>query len=84
VTSKGIEPTGYAATLPRTRRTYTYLMWSHAGIRHELLLSEATARTRDANLDHAWKLVHDHALLTPAGRERWPRAVTPPETEDRK
>lgn len=55
---------------PRTRRVYAYLVWQRQR-RHELLLHEAIATTRHANLAAAWQTVHQHKLLTPEGRTTW-------------
>lgn len=68
---------------PATRRAYAYLVWNHNRVRHELLLGESTHPHRALNLQAAWTLVKDNALLTPAGRSTWPRRVSPAESTGR-
>ncbi len=62
-----------------TRRGYAYLTWNQDGRRHELLLDEVTEPQRGQNLRAAWDLIHQHHLLTPEGRQAWPKSVSPAE-----
>lgn len=55
----------------RGRRVYAYLVWHQDGDRIEMYIGEATGRSRQSNLDHAWGTIATHALLTPEGRGRW-------------